>query len=353
MSIKLRRKKLKSGEYSLYLDIYNSGRRQFEFLDFKLKGGIEDKEMLEMANSIRAKRELELASDGYDMPSFKKKVDYYEYAESHIKHLSPGTLGTYKNMHVLLKELAGDKISLNQINTSFCQKFSQLLLERLSPNSARTYLTKLKTILNHAVNEGIIGKNPARTVKIKGTATLPKYLTITELQKLFATPCDHEESSLLFMFSCFTGLRWSDLISLTWSQINLEQATIAIKEQKTGHHHIEPLTPQALFILKQLLDKSDGDRTHLIFNKLPVHQTMNHYLEKWSQKAIGKSISIHVGRHTFATMLLTSGVDLYTVSKLLGHRGIQNTQIYAQVVDEKKVEAVKQLGIHTAFLLSA
>jgi hypothetical protein len=90
MSVKLRRKKLRTGGYSLFLDIYNRGQRQLEFLDFKLKGGKEDKELWEMAKTLRAKRELELATDTYDMQSFKKSVvEYFEFADAHLRKWTP------------------------------------------------------------------------------------------------------------------------------------------------------------------------------------------------------------------------------------------------------------------------
>lgn len=349
-SITLRKRKRKNGEFFLWLDIYHDQKRMCEWLNLKLTGGSQDKEILEMAKTIRAKRELELQAGTYELPSFKKKVNYFEYAEPFIQRLSPNTIATFRNTFIHLKTFKGDdQLTFDKITPKFCQQFIQYMQDNgIRPNSVGTYFSKFKTIINHAINDGILNQKPFKNIKLKGEETLPKFLTIEELKLMLDNPCQNKEVVSAFFFSCLTGLRWSDISILTWDKINLEKGFILIEEVKTKSKHIEPLSKQALFILMQRHNNQGGN--DLVF-QLPHRNLVNKELGRWAMRTIGKGVSFHSARHTFATLLLTSGVDLYTTSKLLGHKGIGTTTIYAKVIDKKKIEAVNQLEVHTNFLL--
>ena len=176
-----------------------------------------------------------------------------------------------------------------------------------------------------------------KSEKEKAEASRREYLTIEELKQLISTECKYEIMKQAFLFSCLCGLRVSDIRKLKWSDLQKsgERIRIEIKMQKTKEPLYLPISDEAL---KWLPGEAKDD--DLIF-PLTHEGTINNILQKWAKAAgVTKHISFHVARHTHATMMLTLGADLYTVSKLLGHKNIATTQIYAKVVDKKKEEAV-------------
>lgn len=158
------------------------------------------------------------------------------------------------------------------------------------------------------------------------------------------TECLNSEVKRAFLFACYTGLRFSDLKKLTWGKIQPENGRhkLQYRQKKTGGFEYFPLSETANKLLKD--DSNIINFPNKQVFKLPVLRYYNYVLKQWAKKAgIGKHLSSHVARHTFATLALTNGVDLYTVSKLLGHRDIAATQIYAKIIDKKKEEAVDML----------
>ena len=142
------------------------------------------------------------------------------------------------------------------------------------------------------------------------------------------------------MFSCFTGLRISDVRGLEWKDISVNngQTYISVVMQKTNAPVYIPLSKQAM---KWMPEKKDAATGGHVFNPLVNFGNVNENLKKWAKAAgVNKHVSYHTSRHTFATMMLTLGADIYTVSKLLGHRSVKHTQIYAKILDKKKDEAV-------------
>ena len=110
-------------------------------------------------------------------------------------------------------------------------------------------------------------------------------------------------------------------------------------QKKTKSILYLPISPEAV---KQLPPK--GSDKDLVFGKLPDNSYIDKLLKIWAKDAgITKNLTFHVGRHTFATLSITYGAELYTVSKLLGHADIKTTQIYADVINEKKREAVNSI----------
>lgn len=215
------------------------------------------------------------------------------------------------------------------------------------PVSARTgdtYCQTFRTALNEAVREGLICKNPwnlLETVeKIKKPESKREYLTIDEVKRMAETPCPNELVKKAYMFSCFTGLRISDVRGLEWKDISVNngQTYISVVMQKTNAPVYIPLSKQAM---KWMPEKKDAATGGHVFNPLVNFGNVNENLKKWAKAAgVNKHVSYHTSRHTFATMMLTLGADIYTVSKLLGHRSVKHTQIYAKIIDKKKDEAV-------------
>ena len=337
MSVKLRKKKLAGGKVSLYLDLYRSGKRQYEFLNLYLepRDKAHNKETLQLAESIRAKRQLESQNSEHGfVPKFKRQANFVEYFELLCQTKPKGEKAWWNTLKHLQTFTKG-RIAFSAIDERWLEDFKAYLVEQLSPNTAHTYFSKIKASLNQAIKDKIILANPSQSVsQVKKQETQRTFLTVQELKALADTPCQNEEIKRAFLFSCCSGLRLSDVSNLKWG--NIKEGTLEFRQQKTKGVEYLPLSPTAI----KLLNIVTGNNLDLVFH-LPSRQQITKVLKRWAKIAgLEKHVSFHTARHTFATLGLTSGVDLYTISKLLGHRNIAATQIYAKVIDEKKRQAV-------------
>ena len=216
------------------------------------------------------------------------------------------------------------------------------MLKQVSRNSAHTYYSKIKAALNQAVRDKIIQSNPCNRVQnIRKEDTEIQFLTFEEIQVLSrAIPKTEsgKEVARMFLFGCFTGLSLANLETLTYEQI--EGESVKFFRTKTEKWIYFPLNKTALSLIGNTVNKEPSAR---IFNT-PQRRHASRLLKKWGEQAgIKKNMHYHIARHTFATLSLTSGADLYTVSKLIGHKNLSTTQIYAEVIDSVKRQAVNNL----------
>lgn len=351
MGIKLRKRKIRGGNETLYLDHYDHGRRHLEYLNLYLTGDRKkDKLTLELAEDILAKRRLEVVREEHEFPSpEKQQADFITYARQLTKKKrSPNTRLAWENAIVHLERFAGSPLPFSRLTESFLERFRDHLLEAVAQNSAQAYLARIKTAINQAVREKILLRNPGTGVLIKKATPKRRFLTLEELRKLEQTECTNRAVKDAFLFSAFCGLRYSDVRALTWDQVNRSgpHTTIELTVKKTGEPERLPLSRQAAKILhaQKGAEYSPHITGELVPNaafKMPAQQTVDKAIKRWVKRAgINKRISFHCARHTFATLGITQGVDIYVMSKLLGHRDLASTQIYAKIVDKKKQEAV-------------
>ena len=179
---------------------------------------------------------------------------------------------------------------------------------------------------------------------IKGEETQRVHLTEDELQQLVNTPCGNDETRRAAIFSALTGLRYSDIAKLTWGEItgDMENPRIEFRQKKTKGVVYQPISTQALALCGE---RKEADNA--IFPNITSGEHINHTIAAWVKRAgITKKITFHCFRHTFATLQLSSGTDIYTVSKLLGHTSVSTTQIYAKVVDSKKQKAANAIKLN-------
>jgi site-specific recombinase XerD len=334
------------------LDIYYAKRkRKKEFLGIYLEPN-EDKtyrnEKLKLAENIKAKRMIELTNEEFGFPSKdKQKQNFVEYFKLQMERKGRNTKSTWSNTLNYLLHYTKGSIPFNHIDTNWLEGFIDFLLKSVSPQSASTYFSKVKCALKESVRDRILPHSPADFVKsIKVPQKEREYLTIDEIRKIAATSFKDEEVKKAFLFACYTGLRFSDIISLQWNQIketnfNGNGITYAIhkRQTKTGIISHIPLNETALNII--------GNRPNtdsLVFNLDMHHRSILRNIKRLLEAAkIDKYITFHCARHTYAIMLLANGANLMTVKELLGHRDIKSTQIYAKVVDESKVNAINNL----------
>lgn len=367
--IRLRQKHLANGNISLYLDIYCNGSRSYEFLKLYLipERTRADRETnrstLALANSVKAKRILEIQNGGFGFrPHANDDVYFFDYYRKMCeKRLNSGeSRGNWGNWYSALKHMLiyekNERIRFKDISKEWIEGFKTYLETAkcytggyvkdkgkvLSRNSKVSYFRKLRACINQAYDDGIISKNPMRG--IDGFAPeegVRMYLTIDELKILAKTECDYPNIKRAFLFSCLTGLRRSDIINLKWRDVSEMSGftRLIFKQVKTGGQEYLDITPQAAELMGER-----GDDDESVFGNIHTTGSTNDCIRRWVLMAgIKKDITFHSGRHTFATMMLDIGTDIYVVSKLLGHKQLQTTQIYTKVLDKNKQAAVNNI----------
>ena len=376
--MRIRFKQLSNGNQSIYLEYYTGdvirkenyvgGKRKYEFLKLYLipERTREDKAKnevtLALAKAIQSKRIVEVQNDAHGFQNTNKsRVNLLDYLENIGKQSaeqgSRNYARTVLNTVRALKLFRGDYIAFRDVDKEFLSEFTDYLRQmpkaskygvlktggRLSANSVVSYYGTLRTAINRAYKEGIITVNPTKEFdfasKVRQEPSRREYLTLDELKTLINTECRHEIVKRAFLFSCLCGLRVSDIRKLRWCDLQRSggRVRIEITMQKTKEPLYLPISDEAL---KWLPERGEANDSDYIF-PLTHEGTVNDTLQHWAKVAgITKHISFHVSRHTHATMMLTLGADLYTVSKLLGHKNIATTQIYAKIVDKKKEEAI-------------
>lgn len=367
MGIAIRETKLVNNRIRLSLDIYHQGKSKFEnlklYLFEKPKTPWEkdhNKRTKQLAESIKAKKVLELQEGQYNIHTgFKSQGSFIEYFKK-LTRERRGVRNSYYTWYSTCRHLAeftnGKDITFEKCNDKFLNDFKTYLLDQITtrkskllPSSAALYLTKIKTALKQAEDERIILDNPGRRVKaIKSQDSQRQYLQLEELKLLTKQTCRMPMLKRAFLFSCLTGLRWSDMIKLTWGDIMYSDIELIWKivftQEKTKSREWLPITQQAYDILG-----ARGQAETRIFSHLRYGVSTNKALADWVLEAgINKHITYHCSRHTFATLLLSNGADIFTVSKLLGHKDIGTTQIYGKIIDTKKnttVDLLPDIGI--------
>lgn len=319
------------------------------------------------ADNVRILRQreydnAELYSDTEQAMVEKKargQADFIEYfgkqAAKRHKNDSKSISVNWDRAHDLLKIFTKEKpLPFAQIDMHLIESFRDFLLKAprggnksgtISQNTASTYFTLFKAALHQAFIDSYFDVDIAAKVKgISGVESRREYLTIEELNKLAATPCEYPMLKKAAFFSALTGLRHSDIRKMTWKELSVEgdHYRINFTQRKTGGVEYMPISEQAYLICSE---PSEPDR--LVFEGLQDPSWINRPVKKWIEAAgIKKHITFHCFRHSYATNQLTEGTDLYTVSKMLGHTNIRTTQIYAKVVDSKKEEAAQAIKLN-------
>ena len=362
--VRLRLNKLKNGNTSIYLDIYHDGRRSYEFLKLYLvpedgvAAKIQNANTMAKANAIKAERILELTNKvaGITDRSYKAKMLFTDwmriYRDKVAEHSSTATVKTVERVISDVEKYNGEVI-LAEVDRNYIMGFIEWLGNRktykvdrgkLKKASVGTYILYIRAALNYAVKENLLRTSPFKGVKtstLYNTESKREYLTVEEVKRLIATPCRDRQLKGAFLFSCFCGLRISDLENLRWKHIikNNGKWQVEITQFKTGVQLYLPLNKNA----RKWLPKQSGATADTpVFPKL--NRSYKAALRDWVMEAgIYKHVCFHTSRHTFATLALTAGVDIYTTSQLLGHTTIQHTQRYAKIINSKKDDAVSLL----------
>lgn len=364
-SIRLRQRILATGNTSLYLDIYRNGVRQYEYLKLYLipertrADKDANRQTLQLAEAIKAKRTVEVHNNEFGFTTKRAQVRFFDFCETLIERdgdgleRKAGSASGYRAMITFLRQYERRDITFADIDSAWINGFKHFLDTKavklrgaglpISQNTKALYISKLRACINVAMQRGMLTTNPFLGVKNYQTEDAEReYLTIEEIRTLTQCPCEYDVIRRAFIFSCLTGLRISDVRRLRWGDVQQQGAFVRItfRQQKTKGVEYLDINAQAVEMMGKR--KADGEQ---IFSGIPQNQTtVNEVIKRWVLRAgIRKNITFHCARHTFAVMMLAIGTDIYTVSKLLGHRDLATTQIYARVLDKSKQQAVQNI----------
>lgn len=361
--VRIRFKKLANGSVSVYLAINVNGRRTYDYLKLYLvpetdqAAKLQNKQTMEAVYAIKAQRILQITNGAAgikkDLRNKMRLVDWLKiYQDRQVNKGKRGAKRWVRTMIFVIEGYDGGKdATLADIDHQWLTDFMIYLMNdyvtykktKLTNGTVDNYLRCLKAAFNVAVEEGIMPTNPMLALDrshLKGTTYEREFLSVEEVKKLVDTPCRRPDIKGAFLFSCFCGLRISDVRSLQWKHVVTtgEKMYLKITQFKTRRPLTIPLSRQAI---KWMPERADAGEDDYIFPPLSKNMTV---LDDWAKEAgIKKHVTFHVSRHTFATMELTMGADIYTTSKLLGHTSVATTQIYAKVINSKKEEAVSLL----------
>lgn len=383
MKITLRERMRANGNKSLYLDIYHEGMRKYEQLGLYLVPEVDaeakkvNKNALKRANAIKA--EYILHPEKISMKKGEKN-DTTDCSYPNITTL-PDWLVQYTSLMLqsgvsksiitqvehtnlfiteYLKSIKRERLSLKSIDAKFVKGFLVWLrkdhvnrrykheVHSMKQSSLHQYQMRFNCVLNRAVREGLIKKNPFysldKTERYSEAAVSREYLTKDELQRFLAVETDGKATQQAFGFASFTGLRLSDIEKLTWGNFRLlgNNRYVFVEQQKTGEYVMIPLGNMAQQYLPQKpANATPSDKVFAV----PTRNAIIHSC-KWIAKRAGinKNVSFHTSRHTFATLTLQACKDIKMVSQLLGHKSVETTQVYAEVQMANKVEVVNHLN---------
>lgn len=377
IKVTLRKKSISNGKQSLYLDFYpaiihpdtnQETRREFLKMHIleKPRKAIDKKnneETLNIAELIRQKRESLLNRPEIYTEFEKQEFERQEKGKQNFlvfydKQVQKRKGSSNQNWITSKKHFENyidqkKELPFNQINEEFCNNYRDYLLSakslgrigELSNNTAFSYFNKFLSVIREAFKYGYLQIDLVQKVdKIKEQETKRQYLTIEELNALVNVECESENLRNTALFSALTGLRSSDIKKLIWAEVeHTEQSGyfLRFRQKKTQGMETLPISEQAFKLMGERKEP-----TVKVFKSNKSIFTENKLLKKWIKKAgITKDITFHCFRHTYATLQLTNGTDIYTVSKMLGHKDLKTTQIYAKIVDEKKREATNKIKL--------
>lgn len=337
MGVTIRKRKLPSGSVRLFLDIRHGGNRWYEGLGIILSDDRTlNKNLLLKAKEVRNNRELELLSERHHLP---KPNSGSEDFISFFADLTKQKNSTWVTVLLHLKIYCPSGVRFCDLSPRWLEGFKSYLEVRLRPNTAALYFEKIKASLRIAMKQDLLVRNPIDKVEpIKKEKSLRTFLDLHEIEILYNTPSDNPDLRRAFLFACATGLRLSDVKSLRGDNISPD-GRIRFRIKKTSTPESLPLSQQALELI--------GDITYSdkpIFNLPESDGSLWTHIQKWVGKTeIKKHVSFHTSRHTFAVLALDSGIDVFTLKELLGHKDIRHTLVYAKIVDKKKREAINMM----------
>ena len=336
--VTVRQRAIRNNRISLYLDYYPAVRNpetmqmsRREYLGIYIyahpKNEMErefNNDMLNKAEAIRCIRVQSLINEEFGfLDKTKQKADFLAYFKKMCRSKDQKWMFVYQHFYNFVK----GQCTFGEVNVDLCKKFREYLLNAkqlkhsnrpISLNSASGYYSTFRGLLKIAYRDKWLRENINDYLdKIEPQDVKKEYLTLDEVKQLAATPCDIPVLKAASLFACMTGLRISDILKLQWEDF--------------------AIAPDQGYCLRIRTQKTQTEAT------LPISYDP---LKNWLKKAgITKPITFHGFRHSYAVIQISLGTDIYTVSKMLTHKNVSTTQIYADLVNVKKRETANKISL--------
>ncbi|GAA0886450.1 site-specific integrase [Sphingobacterium siyangense subsp. cladoniae] len=277
---------------------------------------------------------------------FKDQNEDFERMVSKGKR-SQNTYNKYKTVFNHLCEFIReryhrDDLAFRELTSDFIREFDFFLRidKECTHNTVWVYTMPVIALADLAIKKGLIRQNPFEDYEISMQETDRSYLLKEDVEKLMRLKPSKPKYELvkdLFIFSCFTGLSYIDIQKLKWSNIQSffdgHQWIISRRKKSDVASNV-----RLLEIPKRIIEKYRGFTRNAHVFPVPSNATCNNHVKKLIEEAeiiTEQKITFHTARHTFATMFLTEGVPLESLSKMMGHKNISTTQIYAKITSQK------------------
>jgi len=301
-----------------------------------------------------------LGDDNVRIYTLRDIIAYHNAKMFQKLHRNTSRLYLTSQNYILLfikKEYKREDMELVELDYRFILSFENFLRshkprhyqKQIGNNAVMKHIQRLRKMITLAYHMEWIDYDPFRKFKQKLIPTHRGYLTANELERLEELVINSRRLSTvmdLFMFSCYTGISYTDLMLLNKESLVLGMDTywIVTKRQKNGNPVKIPLLKKALDLIKCYMTDKRSLVNNTLFPRIS-NQKMNAYLKEIAPLAgIQKNLTFHMARHTFATTVtLTNGVPIETISKMLGHTRLATTQIYAKVVERKVYDDMQML----------
>lgn len=377
---KLLEKTLSDGNIALYLDYYlgrntvydekrgamvSKVQRKREFLKLTILANprtpIErqtNRETYELARKIRFEREQEFKENmlGYRLRK-ERTINFLDYFQAYNDRYTKKDVRMMKG--VLVRFIDFLKIEYPQYSTylkpeqitkDMVSLFVEYLQSRSKGEGALDYYSKFKKVINYAVDNDVIAKNPCKGVVCKCDKQVLRkdVLSLDEMQALISTHYDNENPEIrrAFIFCLYTGIRFCDVQDLKYSNVDYSNKILSFEQNKTKGHSansgvVIPLNDDLLQLIGE--PNTEQYEQETIF-RLPSATMCLKALRRWTKRAgITKHITWHCARHSFAVNILNNGANIKTVASLLGHSGLKHTEKYTRAVDSLKEAAINSL----------
>jgi integrase len=354
MGVQVRERKLAGGLVTFDCDCYHSGQR----ISIKTGDKVDPLKKREYAAAKRAAevkaKELEALLLKDPLSVFEKKQrnhrDFIGFCERLAK--SRSKTSCWWSMIKYLRDYHGqNELPMAYVSEVFGQRFRNYLaaLESCKNTSKQHYLASFKAAVRIAAKEGYIEDFAGKLENFKHEDVQRNFLTIEHVEALEETDCGSDVVKYAFLFSCFTGLRCSDVEALQFDDVKRvdERKYITFKQKKTQKFEWIPLNSQASMYLSKGAELHEClSEDELRIFPLPGRTTLGKHLERWGKKAgIPFHLHFHVSRHTYAALSLQGGVPIYNLSKMMGHSRVSMTEIYSHLIPEAKIAAVDALPV--------